>query len=119
MECRETDHGPVGDQADQGVGREQCQADYQSLPQRLELILIHTRVHDVEEDWRHLSRSGEGVLDRGVFGKELGGEVGRRDVLVVGREGISGQTERADPHLALDVDLAVRERVASQTFQRP
>lgn len=48
----------------------------------------------------------EGILDGGVLGKKLCGEVGAADVFVVRRESIARETKGADPKLSTDVDLA-------------
>jgi len=102
-----TDHGSVGDETDEGVGRQQAQADDDSVLERLEVIIVEASVDDVEEDGRDLRRTSERVLDGGVLGEELGGEIVGGDVLVVRREGVALQAEGADPQLASDVDLAV------------
>lgn len=91
---------------------EQAQANDQSLAQGLEVILVHARVDDIEEDGRDLSGTRERVLDGGILGQQLGGKVGVADVLVVRREGVAGKAEWADPKLATYVDLAADEESA-------
>lgn len=104
--CTLTHHGTIRDQPDQGIGRQQTQADHQSFPQCFQFILIDTGVHDEEEDRRDLSRTGESVFDGGVFGQEFSGEIGSRNVFVVRRKGIALKAEGADPELSSDIDLA-------------
>lgn len=41
-----THHGTKSDETDERVGRQQAQADDESIPERLEFILIETGVHD-------------------------------------------------------------------------
>lgn len=101
-----THHGSESDQSNEGIRRQQAQADHQSLPQRLELILIHTGVDDIDKDGWDLRRSREGILDGRVLREELGGKVGCGDILVVRWEGVALETKRADPEFPSDVDLA-------------
>ena len=55
--------------------------------------------------------SAQGILNCGILGKQLGGEVGIGDILVVRRESISRQAEGADPKLSAHVDLAAVLRI--------
>lgn len=71
--------------------RQHAQADDKDIPERLEVVRIEAGVDDVEEDGRHGSRTGEGVFDSRVFGKELRWKVISGEVLVVGREAIVNQ----------------------------
>jgi hypothetical protein len=103
-----THHRAVGDESDESVRGQQTQADDDRLPECLEVILVQTGVDDVEEDGRDLGGASEGVLDCGVLGEELGGEVVARDVLVVRREGVALEAEGADPELPPHVNLTVR-----------
>lgn len=99
-ECDETDERVRGDQA---------QAGDQRLAKGFEILLIKTGVHHEQEDRRHRHRSGESVFDGGVFWKQLGREIGVRDVLVVRGEGVTRQAERTYPEFSSNVDLAVNE----------
>lgn len=101
-----TDHRAVGDESDEGGRRQHAQADDEDLLERFEVVRIEARVNDVEEDGRDLGRSGEGVLDGRAGGEQLGRQLRGRDVLVVGREGVSRQAEGADPKLGSEVQLA-------------
>lgn len=102
-----TYHSAISDQPDQCIRRQHAQTSHQRLTQRLELILVHTRVDDVQEYRRDLRRAREGVLDGGVFGQELGWEIGSGNILVVRWERVALQAKGADPHLAADIDLTV------------
>lgn len=112
MECesrvKRAHHGAIGDEADEGVGREEAERDDDALLEGLEVVVLEARVDDKEEDGRDLGGARQGVLDRGVLWQELGGQVRGRDVLVVRGEGVALEAEGADPQLAADVDLAVR-----------
>lgn len=90
------------------MGREETEGDDDALAEGLEVVLVEASVDDVEEDGRDLGWPGEGVLDGGILGEELGGQVVGRNVLVVRRERVALEAERADPQLAAHVDLAVR-----------
>lgn len=104
-------HGTVGDETDESVGRKQAQADDERLAQGLEVVIVHAGVDDVEEDGWDLGRTAEGILDGGVLGKELCGEVGAGNVLVMRRECVARETEGADPKLSAHVDLAAVLRI--------
>lgn len=90
------------------MGREETEGDDDALAEGLEVVLVEASVDDVEEDGRDLGWPGEGVLDGGILREELGGQVVGRNVLVVRRERVALEAERADPQLAAHVDLAVR-----------
>ena len=47
-------HLAVGDEADQGIGREQGERHLETLLEGLELILIHASVHNEKEDWGNI-----------------------------------------------------------------
>lgn len=79
-------HGTISDQSDQGMGRQQAQADDQRVLQGLEVILINAGVNNVQENGRNLCTSGQSVLDGCVFGEQFCREVGVGDVAVVWRE---------------------------------
>lgn len=112
-----TYHCTVGDQANQRIGRQQAQADYQCLLQRLELILIDTGVNNIEENGRDLGRARKSVLDSGELGQKLGRKiVGGKVLVVMRRERVTLETERTDPHLASDVDLTVKTQLAHQVY---
>lgn len=104
----DTDHGAKGDQADQSVRREQTEADDQGISESLEVILVQAGIDDEQEYGGDLCGTCERILDGGVFGEELCGEVCAGNVLVVGRESIAGETKGAYPEFAADVDLAKR-----------
>lgn len=72
-----TYHCTVGDQANQRIGRQQAQTDYQCLLQRLELILIDTGVNNIEKNGRDLGRARKSVLDGGELGQKLGRKIVR------------------------------------------
>lgn len=103
----QTYHCAVCDKPDEGVGGQQAKADDNGVAQSLEVVFVQTSVDHEEEDWWYLRGTRQGVLDGGVFWEEFGGEVGVRDVLVMRGEGVPLQTERADPKLPADVDLAL------------
>lgn len=79
-------HSTISDQSDQGMGRQQAQADDQRVLQGLEVILVNASVDNVQEDGRNLCTPSQGVLDGCVFGEQFSWEVGVGDVSVVGRE---------------------------------
>jgi len=95
-------------QADERVRRQQTEADHERLAERLEIIRLHACVDHEHEDGRDLRRAAQRVLDRRVLGQQLRGQIGRANVLVVRRERVARQAERADPQLATHVHLAVR-----------
>lgn len=105
IEPRITHHGAESDQADEGIGREEAERGHKGLAESVELVLVNASVDDVEEDGRHRGGARESVLDGRVLWQQLGREVGLRDLLVVGREGVALQTEGTDPHLATDINL--------------
>jgi len=102
-----THHGAVGDETDESVGRKETERNDQSLLQSLQLVLVDTGVYNIEEDGRDSSWTRESVLDGRVLGEELGREVGSGNVLVVGWERVSLQTEGADPEFTSDIDLTI------------
>ncbi len=104
-EC--THHSPEGDQPDQSVRWQQAQTDNQSLFQSFQFILIDASVDDEQEDGGNLGSSRESIFDRRVFRLKLSGEVGCADILVMGWEGVSLETEGTDPKFTSNVDLAV------------
>ena len=78
----------------------------------MKLPILHheASVDNKEKNRRHGHRPGEGVLDRGVFRKQLRRQIRARDVLVMRWEGIPLQAEGADPKFSTDVDLTENER---------
>lgn len=107
-------HGAVGDQTHPGILRKQAQADNKGFFKSLEVVVIEARIDDVEEDRGRRRDSVEVVLDGGVFGQQLSRQIRVRDILVVRRECIALQTERTDPELASDIDLALDEKKGQQ-----
>ena len=79
-------------------GRESVERCWRTLGNR--------RRRDEEEDGRDLGGSGERVLDRGVFWQELRREIRVGDILVMRRESVALQAERAYPKLPANVYLA-------------
>ena len=75
MVTSDTYHGAIGNKTDQGVSWEQTEADDDSIPQRFEIFLVETGIYDEEEDGRHLSGTGKGVLNGGVLWEEFSGQV--------------------------------------------
>lgn len=90
-------HCAVSDQSDESVLGQEGQAGNDCLLECGKVLLVQAGVNDIEEDGRDLSGPRERVLDGRVLWQELCGEVGVADVLVVGREGVPGEAERADP----------------------
>lgn len=88
------------------MGREQTQTDDQRVLQSLEIILIDASIDNVQKDGRDLRTPGQGILDRGVLGQQLCGQVSVGDIAVVGRELVAVQAEGTDPQLATGIDLA-------------
>jgi hypothetical protein len=112
---RITHHGAESDQADEGIGREEAERGHKGLAESVELVLVNASVDDVEEDGRHRGRARESVLDGRVLWQQLGRQVGLRDLLVVRRERVTLKTERADPHFAADINLAVKRLAVLHT----
>ena len=108
--CGCTNHGAEGDKADEGVGRQETQADDDSIAQGLEVFFIpEAGVDNKEKDRWNLGRSGKRVFDGGVFWEQFGGQVGVGDIFVVWWEGVPLQTEGANPELSADINLAEAE----------
>jgi hypothetical protein len=103
-------HGTEGDETHQGIGWQQTETDYEGFSQTLEVVFVEAGVYDVEEDGRGRRGTGEGILDCGILGKELSGEVGVGDVSVMRWEGVARHAEGADPQLRPHIDLTVRRR---------
>lgn len=61
-------HRAKGDEADEGGRREERERDDERLLERGQVLGLETRIDDVEEDGRHLTRPSERVLDRRVLG---------------------------------------------------
>lgn len=55
-----------------------------------------------------MSRASECILDSGILGQQLGGQIGVGDIFVVRREGVARETEGADPEFTADINLAVK-----------
>lgn len=104
-------HGSVGDESDEGVRGDHAEGDDEHVAEGLEVVCVEAGVDDKQEDGRHLRRPGERVLDRRVLWQQFGREVVGGQVLVVRRERVALQTERADPQLRSDVELAAESNV--------
>lgn len=104
-------HCAVGDQTDKGMRRKQTQADHQRILQGLEIIFVHTSVHHVQEDGRDLGTSCKRVFNGGMFGQQLGWEVGVGNIAIMRRELVAMQTERADPEFSARINLAIMTRL--------
>lgn len=99
------DEAPEGDEPDEGVIGQETKRLGQSRLEKRQLLLDHTGVDDEDEDGRRgrlLERRV--VLDCGVLGEELGGEVLIGNGGVVGREVVAGEAEGADPDLGGVID---------------
>lgn len=70
-----TDHGPVRDQTDESVRRQEGEGDDDGFFEGFQVVIVEARVDDEEEDGRDLGRTTEGVLDRRVSREQLRGEV--------------------------------------------
>ena len=57
------------------MGRQQAQADDDSIFERLEIIVVQASVDHVEEDGRDLRRPSERVFNGSVLREEFSGEV--------------------------------------------
>jgi len=99
-------HGTVGDQTDQGVGRQQTERHDDGILEGLQAILLLTCVDNEDEDWGHGSGSGQSVLDGGAGRVQLWGDGVLGNVLVVRWQAVTLQTEGADPYPCAHVDLA-------------
>ena len=83
-----THHRPKGNQPNEGVGRQQAQAQYEGITERLKLIRIYARIDHVEEDRRCLCQARKRVLDGAVCGVELCREVVVGDIVVPRWKGV-------------------------------
>lgn len=79
---------------------------FQGVLERLQLPLVDRGVNDPQEDGRSRGGARQRVLDGGVVGDELGGQVVLVDVVVVRREVVALVAEGADPDLGFEVDAA-------------
>ena len=93
-------HGAKGDQAYQGMGRQQVQAHDERFPEGLEAVVLVAGIDKVKKDWRSGRRSGHPVLDRRVEMVELARDGLVRDVLVMRWQRVPSQTERTYPQSA-------------------
>lgn len=99
-------HGPEGDQANEGMVRQEIQARDQGFLEGRQAVLFLAGIDDVEEDGRARSRSGELVLDGGMRRVQLQGDALGGDVFVVRGKAVPRQAEGADPDACSNVDLA-------------
>lgn len=89
MNFADTYHGPVCDQTNKRVRRDQTQADDDSVSQSLQIFFVHACIDDKEENGGNWRWAGKRVFDGGIFWQELGGEVRVGDVLVVRRKRVT------------------------------
>lgn len=101
---------PERDEPHQSILRQQPDRLLQRRFDIPHLLLDHARVEHEHEDRRRRGGGigGEGVLDGGVLGVELAGEIGLGDERVVRREVIALVAEWADPDLGGEVDAGER-----------
>ena len=103
---QDTYHGAECDEANEGVWGDKAQANNQCVAKSLQILLLQASVDDKQKDGGHRCRAGKRVFDGGVFGQELSRQIGIGDILVVRRECITLQAERADPEFTTDINLA-------------
>lgn len=106
-------HGPVRDQADQSILRQEAEAHNQGLLESSQAVFLLARIDDIEEDGWARSRSRQPVFDGRVGWVQLGGDGISGDILVVRRERVPREAEGADPEASAHVDLAGVESAPS------
>lgn len=110
-ELVDVDVGPEGDQTEEGVVGQEINGLRQGGLEEADLFLDDTGVDDEHENRRRRRRRGGVggggglvVLDGGVLGEELGGEVFVGDGGVVEGEVVALEAEGTDPDLGGEVD---------------
>jgi hypothetical protein len=105
------DHLSIGDQADKCVLRDEIETLLERILELRQLLCVDTRVNHKQEDRlsvRILPGFREDILDGGKVLHQLSGLALFCDVLsVLGREVVSGHTDRAGPDFESEIDLAV------------
>eukprot|EP00954_Amorphochlora_amoebiformis_P014995 1172903-Amorphochlora_amoeboformis.AAC.1 len=96
-----------GDETDERVLWQVNQILEEGCRKLLELLRLHTRVNDEEEDGRILSLRVEDVFHGCTLGHDLCREVLRRYTRILVWKVVGLKTEGAHPHLAHEVDSAV------------
>lgn len=104
-ELMDLSHGTEGDETYQSIGWQETETDHEGFTETLEVVFIEAGVYNVEEDGWSRRGAREGVLNGGILGEELCGEIGVGDVSVVRREGIARHAKGADPQLGPHIDL--------------
>ena len=111
-----------GDQAHEGILREQVERQEQRVFQSLKLLLVDgldAEIDGEQKDRRQANVTWQHILERGVRGVDLCWEPVLVDVSVLRRERIALQTERADPELACEIEAtSMRVRLADERAMR-
>ena len=107
---------PVRDQTHGRVLRQQRKRLRQGLLQRAEFLLDEAHVHHEHVRRRRPCGPLELVLDGGVGGEQLGGEVGLADGRVVLGKVVSRVAEGTDPQLRVEVHPRVRVEARRATL---
>lgn len=97
-------HCTVGNQTNQRIWWQKRQAHDKRVLESLKTVILLTSVDNVDKNGRSRSGSCQLVLDGGALRVEFWGYRVFGDILVVRREGIAHQTERADPNPRADID---------------
>lgn len=84
-----TYHGPVCNEAHQGIFWQKAETHNKALFQRGKTVFFLAGVHNVEENWRTRGGSGESVFDGGVRKMKLRGNGILSDILIVWWEGVA------------------------------
>jgi hypothetical protein len=56
-----------------------------------------------------LGGTSESVFDGGVFWKKFSRQIGIRDIFVMGWKAVTRQTERTNPELSTNINLAIEQ----------
>lgn len=104
-------HCTEGNQTNQRIGRQKRQAHNEGILHSLQTVILLASVHDKDEDRGSGGGSCQLVLNRRALGVELWGYRILRDILVMRRKRVAGQTEGADPASCADIDSAVQVSV--------
>lgn len=102
---RSSYHCAICDQTNKGVCGQQAQAHDDGVLERLQAVLLLARVDDENEDGSASRGLGEAVLDGGTARVQLGRDLFLGDVLVVWRELVAVEAERAYPDAGAHIDL--------------
>jgi hypothetical protein len=62
-----------------------------------------------EKYGRHLNGSSKSVFDGGVFWKKFSRQIDIRDIVVMGWKAVTRQTQRTNPELSTNINLAIEK----------